>query len=215
MAQDNIEDLVKSRNKQLFDPSFKGDIDPIELFDRWMELARKTEPCHANAMSVATVDDDGLPNIRIVLLKERKDGSFTFYTNTTSKKGEELADHPKVALGFYWKSLDWQVRIRGEAQPVLPSKLTLLRRTPRGSQIGAHASDQSKPLASRQELIDRVAEETEKFEGKDVPRPKHWSGYNVVPSEIEFWCDGEFRLHDRVQFTRDNNGAWQRQRLNP
>ncbi len=108
------------------------------------------------------------------------------------------------------------MRIRGEAQPVPAEQAdAYYAGRPRGSQIGAHASDQSKPLASRQELIDRVAEETEKFEGKDVPRPKHWSGYNVVPSEIEFWCDGEFRLHDRVQFTRDNNGAWQRQRLNP
>ncbi|WP_036220787.1 pyridoxamine 5'-phosphate oxidase [Maritalea myrionectae] len=216
MAQDNIEALVKSRNKELFDPAFKGEIDPYELFDRWLELAWEKEPRNANAMSLATLDADGLPNIRIVLLKEREDDGFTFYTNTTSAKGDELAKHPKAALGFYWKSLEWQVRVRGKVQPVSEERADAYYASrPRGSQIGAHASDQSKPLASRQELIDRVEELTEKYEGQDVPRPDHWSGYTVLPSEIEFWCDGEFRLHDRVRFTKNKNGEWQRQRLNP
>lgn len=216
MAQDNIEALVQSRNVELFDPNFSGDIDPYELFDRWLELAWENEPDNANAMSLATVDKDGLPNIRIVLLKEREADGFTFYTNTTSAKGNELADHPQAALGFYWKSLAWQVRVRGKVQPVTAERADAYYASrPRGSQIGAHASHQSQPLSSRQELIDRVEELNQKCEGQDVPRPSHWSGYTVLPSEIEFWCDGEFRLHNRVRFTRSADGTWQRQRLNP
>lgn len=216
MAQDNIEALVKSRNQELFDPAFTGDIDPYELFDRWLELAWTKEPRDANGMSLATLDADGLPNIRVVLLKEREDDGFTFYTNTTSAKGDELKDHPKAALGFHWKSLNWQVRVRGEVQTVSKERAdAYFESRPRGSQIGAHASHQSQPLNSRQELVDRVEELTEQYEGQVVPRPEQWSGYTVLPSEIEFWCDGEFRLHDRVRFTRAADGSWQRQRLNP
>ncbi|MCF4097890.1 pyridoxamine 5'-phosphate oxidase [Maritalea mediterranea] len=216
MAQDNIEALVKSRNQDLFDPEFTGDIDPYELFDRWLELAWEKEQFNANAMSLATLDEDGLPNIRVVLLKEREADGFTFYTNTNSKKGQELNKHPKAALGFYWRTLNWQVRVRGDVKPVAADRADAYHTSrPRGSQIGAHASHQSQPLSSRQELIDRVEELTQHYEGQDVPRPDHWSGYTVMPTEIEFWCDGEFRLHDRVRFTWSSDGAWQHQRLNP
>lgn len=216
MAQDNIETLVLSRNKDLFDTNFTGDIDPFELFDRWLELAWEKEPDNANAMSVATVDKIGLPNIRVVLLKEREADGFTFYTNTTSTKGDELANQPQAALGFYWKSLAWQVRLRGKVQPVSAERADAYYASrPRGSQIGAHASYQSQPLSSLQELSDRIESLNQKYEGQDVPRPSHWSGYTLMPSEIEFWCNGEFRLHNRVRFTRTADGAWQRQCLNP
>lgn len=202
-------------NEQLFDHNFKGDIDPYELFDKWLVLASEKEPM-ANAMSLATADKDGLPDTRIVLLKERADNGFTFYTNTQSVKGDELAANPKAALGFFWKSLNWQVRIRGNVVSVSDEVANAYYKTrPLGSRIGAHASDQSRPLETKQELMDRVAKYETQF-GEDVPRPAHWSGYTIEPIEIEFWCDGEFRLHDRIRFTRENtNQSWTRQRLFP
>lgn len=206
---------VQKLNEQLFDHNYKGEIDPYHLFDRWLVLASDKEPM-ANAMTLATADAAGLPDLRVVLLKERAENGFTFYTNTTSTKGEELANNPKAALGFFWKSLNWQVRIRGGVVPVTAETADAYYKTrPLGSRIGAHASDQSQPLANRQILMDRVAQLEEQF-GEDVPRPEHWSGYTIEPVEIEFWCDGEFRLHDRVRFTRENtNQPWTRQRLFP
>ncbi|MCZ4271309.1 pyridoxamine 5'-phosphate oxidase [Maritalea porphyrae] len=206
---------VQALNAQLFDHTFKGEIDPYALFDQWLALASEKEPM-ANALSLATVDGNGMPDVRVVLLKERTQDGFTFYTNTRSSKGEELAANPKAALGFFWKSLNWQVRIRGAVVPVSAEVADAYYKSrPLGSRIGAHASEQSRPLQSKQELMDRVAQFEAQY-GEDVPRPAHWSGYTIEPIEIEFWCDGEYRLHDRVRFTRENsNQPWTRQRLFP
>ncbi len=206
---------VQKLNEQLFDHSFTGEIDPYQLFDKWLVLASDKEPM-ANALTLATVDADGIPNARVLLLKGRTSDGFVIYTNKKSQKGEELNSHPKAALGFFWKSLNWQVRIRGNAVPVSEETAdAYFQSRPLGSRIGAHASEQSRPLANRQVLMDRVAQFEEQF-GDDVPRPEHWSGYTIEPVEIEFWCDGEFRLHDRVRFTRENtNQPWTRQRLFP
>lgn len=206
---------VLTQNKQLFDHKFDGEIDPYLLFDSWLELASEEEPM-ANAMSLATVDQNGLPDSRIVLLKERAANGFTFYTNKQSKKGNELATAPKAALGFFWKSLNWQVRIRGDVVHVTDEVADAYYQSrPYGSRIGAHASDQSRPLPTKQVLMDRVSKYENEF-GENVPRPEHWSGFTVEPIEIEFWCDGEFRLHDRVRFSRENiNQPWTRQRLFP
>lgn len=206
---------VTALNQQLFDHDFKGEIDPYKLFDKWLELASEEEPM-ANAMSLATVDDAGLPDIRIVLLKDRTEEGFTFYTNKTSVKGQELGGQPKAALGFFWKSLNWQVRIRGEVKDVTDAAAdAYFNSRPLGSRVGAHASLQSQPLESKQHLMDRVSAFEKEF-GEQVPRPAHWSGYIVMPTQIEFWCDGEYRLHDRVRFSRNNiNESWTRQRLYP
>jgi len=206
---------VLSLNEQLFDHTFTGNIDPFQLFDKWLALASEEEPM-ANAMSLATVDTQGLPDSRVVLLKERGENGFTFYTNTQSNKGKELAANPKAALGFFWKSLNWQVRIRGDVVRVADDTADAYYQSrPLGSRIGAHASEQSRPLATKQELMDRVSKFEAEF-GEDVPRPAHWTGFTIEPVEIEFWCDGEYRLHDRVVFKRENiNLPWTRQRLFP
>jgi len=206
---------VQALNEKLFDHTFSGDIEPYELFDKWLALASEEEPM-ANALSLATVDENGLPDVRVLLLKERTADGFVIYTNKNSTKGSELAATPKAALGFFWKSLNWQVRIRGDVVDVTEEMAdAYFHSRPLGSRIGAHASDQSKPLQSKQELMDRVAKFESEF-GENVPRPAHWSGYIVKPIEIEFWCDGEYRLHDRVRFTRENvNQPWTRQRLFP
>jgi len=206
---------VEAQNNNLFDHTFEGDIDPFALFDDWLKLATQEEPM-ANAMSLATVDKSGLPDVRVVLLKERNADGFVFYTNKTSQKGEELSDNPAAALGFFWKSLNWQVRIRGAVTDVSDEAADAYYQSrPYGSRIGAHASHQSQPLEQKKILSDRVAELENEF-GEEVPRPAHWSGYLITPVEIEFWCDGEFRLHDRVRFSRQNvDQAWTRQRLFP
>jgi pyridoxamine 5'-phosphate oxidase len=206
---------VTALNQKLFDHNFDGEIDPFELFDKWLALASEKEPM-ANAMSLATLGEGGWPDIRVVLLKDRTAEGFTFFTNKTSVKGQELSAHPKAALGFFWKSLNWQVRIRGEVKDVTEAAAdAYFFSRPLGSRVGAHASLQSQPLKSKQVLMDRVKAFEDEF-GEDVPRPPHWSGYTVMPTQIEFWCDGEYRLHDRVRFSRDSiNESWTRQRLYP
>ncbi|WP_245578920.1 pyridoxamine 5'-phosphate oxidase [Cucumibacter marinus] len=191
--------------------------DPFAVFDAWLAEAERTEPDNHNAMSLATVDADGLPDVRIVLLKARTDEGFTFFTNFESAKGRELLGQPRAALNFYWKSSARQIRIRGTVEPVPDATADAYFATrPRGSQIGAHASIQSRALESRQALIDRVRDLETRFEGADVPRPDHWSGFLVTPLYIEFWQNGEFRLHDRLVYRRDDSGAdWAVQRLFP
>ncbi len=202
---------------RLFDDADTGPLDPLALFDLWLAAAEKTEPTDANAMALATVDAAGMPDCRIVLLKGRDQTGFVFFTNTGSGKASELAAAPRAALTFYWKSLGRQVHVRGPVTPVAEATAdAYFASRPRGSQIGAHASDQSRPLASRAELVARVAALEERFDGARVPRPPHWSGYAVEPLSIEFWRSSEFRLHDRVRFTRPALDAeWTRQRLNP
>ncbi|VAW21340.1 Pyridoxamine 5'-phosphate oxidase [hydrothermal vent metagenome] len=203
--------------RQLFDDAQLHKPDPMDLFVNWLNEAKASEINDANAMSLATVDSNGMPDCRIMLLNGFGPDGFVFYTNLRSAKGQELAQNPKVCLLFHWKSLRRQVRVRGEAAPVSKEEADAYFATrPRGSQIGAYASHQSTPLLERGKLTDEVAQLTKQFEGKDVPRPDHWSGFRVAPSTIEFWQDGQYRLHDRVTFSRAKKTApWTAQRLNP
>ncbi|HUV31936.1 MAG TPA: pyridoxamine 5'-phosphate oxidase [Devosiaceae bacterium] len=202
---------------QLYADGGGGPLDPLVVFDTWLAEARKTEPADAEAMALATVDAEGMPDCRIVLLKARTEAGFTFYTNTRSVKGAELAAVPRAALNFHWKSLGRQVRIRGTAVPVAAAVAdAYFASRPRGSQIGAVASDQSRPLDARQTLAERFGAAERRFAGQEVPRPDYWSGYTVDPAAIEFWRNSEFRLHDRVLFTRAAPDApWTRRRLYP
>lgn len=196
---------------------FIGFEDPFALFNLWMDDAEAAEPADANAMTVATVDKNGLPNARILLLKDVSKGGFVFFTNYNSTKGKELLSSKKTALCFYWKSLMRQVRIRGPVVEVESAEADVyFASRPRGSQIGAWASAQSEPLESRAKLLERVKSFEEKFQDQDVPRPPHWSGFRLIPVEMEFWQNGEFRLHDRVRFEREKiEDPWTRNRLNP
>ncbi len=181
--------------------------EPFGLFFRWLAEAEKSEPVDPNAMAVATVDASGLPNVRMILLKGADPRGFVFYTNCGSAKGLELAANRKAALLFYWKSLHRQIRIRGPIESVSDAEADIYFATrSRESRIGAWASDQSRPLASRATLEARVALRTEEFDGSEVTRPPYWHGYRVVPLEIEFWAGGAHRLHDRIVFRRDSAG---------
>ena len=189
--------------------------EPIGLFVDWLADARAHEINDANAMTLSTVDAEGAPDSRIVLLKDIDTAGFTFYSNTQSDKGRQLTGHPVAALVFHWKSLRRQVRVRGSVEPVSPAEADAYFATrARESRIGAWASDQSRPLADRTELEAAIARETARFEGGDVPRPERWSGWRVIPQTVEFWRDRPFRLHDRLRFTRDGD-AWTRSRLQP
>ncbi len=188
--------------------------DPLALFAAWLAEAVKAEPADANAMALATVDERGLPDVRIVLLKDFDNAGFTFYTNTESAKGHQLAGQPRAALCFHWKSLARQVRLRGPVFPVSPDEADrYFASRARDSRLGAWASDQSRPIADRAELLARVAGARVRFAG-DVPRPPHWSGYRLAPDAVEFWQDQAFRLHDRVSYQRGPAG-WTRTRLCP
>ncbi len=191
--------------------------DPLPLFAAWFAEARRSEPVNPEAMALATVDGDGLPNTRMVLLKGFDERGFVFYTNLDSVKGHELAAAPKAALTFYWKSLQRQVRLRGDVEPVSAAEADAYFATrPRPAQIGAWASKQSAPLESRLTFEKAVAIYTEKFALGTVPRPPHWSGYRVKPQEFEFWQERPFRLHDRIAFTRpDPSAQWRKSRLYP
>jgi pyridoxamine 5'-phosphate oxidase len=189
--------------------------DPIALFEDWLGAALKSEPNDANAMTLATVDADGLPDARMVLLKSVDAAGFTFFTNTESAKGQELVANAKAALVFHWKSLRRQVRVRGHVDPVTPAEADAYFATrARPAQIGAWASEQSRELEGRLALEKRVAEVGLRFGLGAVPRPPHWSGYRVVPQTIEFWRDRPFRLHERLVFERAG-GRWTTRRLYP
>ncbi|CAN0653576.1 Pyridoxine/pyridoxamine 5'-phosphate oxidase [Nitratireductor aquimarinus] len=190
--------------------------EPFRLFAEWLEDATKSEPNDPNALALATVDPDGMPNVRMVLLKGFDERGFVFYTNFESAKGGEILSAEKAAMCFHWKSLRRQVRIRGPVEQVSDAEADeYYASRPRGSRIGAWASKQSRPLESRFALEKAVAEYTAKFAVGEIPRPAHWSGFRIVPSQIEFWHDRPFRLHDRVVFTRDDQGDWQTKRLYP
>lgn len=189
--------------------------DPFAQFDAWFREAREAEPSNSNAMTLATVSSAGRPSTRVVLLKDHDPQGFVFYTNFNSQKGQELLANPHASLCFYWKSLDRQIRIEGVARPVADEEADAYYASrPRGSQIGAWASEQSRSIASRELLEERVEELTKKYEGADIPRPPHWSGFRVVPDRIEFWTNRESRLHDREVFLRDG-AAWTALRLQP
>lgn len=196
--------------------------DPYAVFEAWLEDAGQSEPNDPNAATLATVDADGMPNARIVLVKAVERNGFVFYTNLTSPKGVELRDGKKAALCFHWKTLRRQVRVRGTVTQVGDDVAdAYFASRPRGSRIGAWASKQSGPLETNDALRKRVAELTEAYgeedeTGKPVPRPPHWSGFRLDPLVFELWQNGEFRLHDRVAFTRAQASApWQSTRLYP
>lgn len=191
--------------------------DPLALFSRWMKEAEASEPNDPEAMAVATVDRDGLPNVRMILLKGADERGFVFYTNRESAKGRELAGTAKAALLFYWKSLGRQIRIRGPVEPATEAEADAYFATRhRESRIGACASAQSRPLASRAVLESEVERLTKALGSGAVPRPSYWCGYRVVPLEIEFWRSGAFRLHDRIVFRRASpDDPWTKTRLYP
>jgi len=191
--------------------------DPVALFGDWLEQARKREPNDPNAMALGTADADGLPDVRMVLLKDVDARGFTFYTNTQSAKGLQLEANSKAALCFHWKSLRRQVRVRGAVERVSDAEAdAYFASRARDSRIGAWASQQSRPLESRFALETAVASHAAKFHIGDIPRPEFWTGYRVVPVRIEFWRDRAFRLHDRMVFERDlEDTPWRVTRLYP
>jgi pyridoxamine 5'-phosphate oxidase len=189
--------------------------EPFALFEAWFKDAVAHEPNDANAFALATVDG-GLPNVRMVLLKGLDERGAVFYTNYESRKGRELAANPRGALVVYWDPLGRQVRIEGAVVPVAPAESdAYFRGRPRGSQIGAWASAQSRPIQARADLEARVAGLERRFEGEEVPRPPHWGGYRLEPASFEFWQHREDRLHDRLLYLPAAAGGWTVERLSP
>ena len=191
--------------------------EPLGLFAAWFEDATRAEPSDPSAMAPATVDTDGLPNVRMVLMKGFDQRGFVFYTNTESPKGRELAAVPKAAAVFLWKSLKRQVRLRGTVETVTKAEADAYFATrPKGAQIGAWASRQSAAMEHRLALEQAVARYAARYALGEVPRPPHWSGYRIVPTTMEFWHDRPFRLHERIEFRRaDLNAPWVKTRLYP
>ena len=191
--------------------------DPIELFKVWMDEAKKSEPNDPNALSLATSNKNNIPSVRMVLLKEFNQKGFVFYTNLNSQKGNELKENPNAAMCFHWKSLLRQIRISGTITQVEDSVADQYYNS-RGydSRIGAWASKQSKELKNRDELENSIKEFKKKFNDKNnVPRPEHWSGWNLSPIRIEFWLDGDSRIHERLNYTVDKSGNWIKSLLSP
>ncbi|OWO92456.1 pyridoxamine 5'-phosphate oxidase [Rhizobium esperanzae] len=191
--------------------------EPFKLFAEWLKKAEASEPNDPNAVALATVDEHGLPNVRMVLLKGFDDDGFVFYTNFESQKGREILGQKKAAMCFHWKSLRRQVRLRGPVEIVSDAEADAYFKTrARGSRIGAWASKQSRPLESRFALEKAVAEYTARYAIGEIPRPPYWSGFRIRPTSIEFWKDQNFRLHDRIEFRRPSPvGAWEKVRMYP
>ena len=206
-----------SLSERIFDDADTGPIEPFALFEEWYGLAVETEPNDPHAMAVATVDGAGKPDVRMVLMNGRDQRGFVFFTNFDSRKGEELKAHPQAALVMHWKTQRRQVRARGPVEIVADAEAdAYFASRARGSQLASAASRQSRPLASRAVLLGTIDSLKSSLGTELVRRPAHWSGYRIVPREIEFWQDGEFRIHDRVRFTRaDTTAPWSRQRLYP
>jgi pyridoxamine 5'-phosphate oxidase len=199
------------------DGGITPDGDPIVLFRNWLAEAESSEPNDANAMALATADASGMPNVRMVLLKGVDRNGFVFYSNAQSIKGGELAANPRAALNFHWKSLRRAVRVQGLIREVTPLEAdTYFASRPKDSQIGAWASDQSRPMEGRFVFEKRLAEYALKFGFGTVPRPPHWTGWRLTPTRIEFWRDRPYRLHDRLVYSRASaDAAWETERLFP
>lgn len=194
---------------------FTEESEPLALFATWLKDAEASEINDPNAVALATVDEDGLPNVRMVLLKGFDARGFVFYTNFESQKGQEILGQKKAAMCFHWKSLRRQIRLRGDVEVVSDAEADeYYQSRPLGSRIGAWASKQSRPLEGRFALEKAVAEYTAKYALGNVPRPPHWSGFRIIPRSIEFWHDRKFRLHDRIEFRRDGD-SWSKVRMYP
>ena len=203
--------------KPLTDSDFTAAQEPFDLFRQWFADAKASEPNDPNAMALATVDPEGMPDVRMVLMKGYDEQGFVFYTNTGSAKGTQLLASRKAAIVFHWKSLHRQVRVRGPIEQVSDAEAdAYFQSRPRDSRIGAWASQQSRPLESRFALEKAVAVNAAKYAVGTVPRPPHWTGFRIMPVAIEFWHDRPFRLHDRITFSRaEPNGDWTKHRLYP
>ncbi|NQZ15015.1 MAG: pyridoxamine 5'-phosphate oxidase [Alphaproteobacteria bacterium] len=190
---------------------------PYELFSDWLGQAEQSEPNDPGAMCLATSTPEGKPSARMVLLKGLDERGFVFYTNADSRKGQEILSNPYASVCFHWKSLLKQVRVEGELEEVSEDEADAYYNTRhRGSRVGAWASKQSQSLGSYDELKEFVESYESKFEGQeDIPRPPYWKGFRIKPTSIEFWIDGEYRLHERYVFTPEENGAWKRHMLYP
>jgi len=191
--------------------------DPIALFDKWYEEAKKSEINDPNAIALATSDKNNIPSVRMVLMKEFNEKGFVFYTNLNSQKSIEIKENPNASMCFHWKSLLRQVRINGVIEPVEDKQADQYYNSRSyESRIGAWASKQSAVLNKRNELFEAISKFKEKFQDKEnVPRPSHWSGWNLIPNNIEFWLDGEGRIHERLKYQKDNQGKWIKSLLSP
>jgi pyridoxamine 5'-phosphate oxidase len=208
---------MNQKNSLGLDNCFLDLDDPIQLFKKWMEEAKKSELNDPNALSLATSNKENYPSVRMVLLKEFNQNGFIFYTNLNSQKGNELKENPNAAMCFHWKSLLRQIRIKGTVTQVNDEVADQYYNT-RGyeSRIGAWASKQSQELSSRDELINSIREYKQKFNDQNnVPRPSNWSGWNLSPSSIEFWLDGDSRIHERLKYTKIKNNNWKKTLLSP
>ena len=191
--------------------------DPIQLFNEWMEEAKKTEPNDPNAVSLATSNKKNIPSVRMVLLKDFNQNGFVFYTNLNSQKGKDLKENPYAAMCFHWKSLLRQIRIVGKIS-LIANEVADEYYSSRAyeSRIGAWASNQSEELKTRDQLIKSIKDFKKKFNNdKNVPRPSHWSGWNLSPDSIEFWLDGDNRIHERLKYTKHSSGDWTKSLLSP
>ena len=208
---------MNQKNLLGLDICFLDTNDPIELFNTWMNKAKETEPNDPNALSLATSDKKGCPSVRMVLLKDFSKNGFIFYTNLNSQKSLSLKENPKAEMCFYWKSLSRQVRINGEISQVLDKVADKYYNTRSyGARIGAWASKQSKVLQNRKELINSINEYKKKYnDEKNLPRPDYWSGWNLAPKNIEFWLLADNRIHERLKYSKDNNGNWNKFLLSP
>ena len=208
---------MNQKNSLGLNSCFLDQNDPIQLFDKWMEEAKKTEPNDPNALALGTATKDGVPSVRMVLLKGFDKDGFIFYTNLKSQKSKELKENPNATMCFHWKSLLRQIRIVGKLNQV-DDKMADDYFSTRAyeSRIGAWASKQSSILKSRDELLNNLENFKKKYSDKDkVPRPDHWSGWNLKPSSIEFWLDGDNRIHERLKYSLDKNGSWSKSLLSP
>lgn len=209
--------MLQTLTERLFDDGDRSDLDPFAVFEEWFALANESEPNDPHAMALASADESGMPDVRMVLLNARDARGFCFFTNFESDKGRQLLANPQASAVFHWKSLRRQIRLRGPVEVVSSAESdAYFASRHRGSRIASSASLQSRPLENRATLIARVEALTAEIGDADVLRPPHWAGFRIKPTMMEFWKDGEYRLHDRVRFTRETlDASWNNARLYP